>query len=213
MYDNLYMGDKMEKKKGNKSFTNKLLLVLIVVCFLGASYFIYSFFADQRAQYANADLALDKASTIIDKKTDYRSKTPDVGTVIGKIKIEGLTGDLPIIEGDDAKLSLAHGVGHIQGTPLPGENSQTVLSAHRETFFKALADIKDGDIVVVTMPYGTFKYRINRQIIVGTDDASAKKIYSTAGLKKERIALITCYPFTAWSIPSKRFVAYGDLIS
>lgn len=213
MCDNLYIGDKMEKKKKNKSLTGKLLITLIVVCFLGASYFIYSYFADQRAQYANADLALDKASTVIDAKTDYRNKTPHVGTVIGKIRIEGLTSDLPIIEGDDPSLSLAHGVGHIPGTPLPGENNQTVLSAHRETFFKALKDIKDGDIVVVTMPYGVYKYKINREIIVGTDEASAKKVYSTAGLKKERIALITCYPFEAWSIPNKRFVAYGDLIN
>lgn len=214
MYGNLYVGDKMkDKKKKNKGILNKILLVLMAICLVGASYFIYSYFADQKAQYANAEIALDKASTVIDKKTDYRKKAPDIGNVIGTIKIEGLTSEMPIIEGADLNLSLAHGVGHLEGTPLPGEKNQSVFSAHRETFFSSLKDLKKGDIVVVKMPYGTYKYKITRELIVGTDQASADKVYSTAGMKDERIALITCYPFEAWTSPNQRYVAYGDLIS
>lgn len=199
--------DKTRRRKVSQT----ILAILIIVCFATSGYFLYKYFDDQNQQWKNSDVALTKADTALKKKTDYRKKTPSVGTVIGKIKIEGLTEDMPIIEGEDLNLAMAHGVGHIEHTPLPGTyTGQPAFSAHRETFFNALKDAEVGDIVTVYMPYGTYRYKISKSIIVKPDEGG--KIFTTEGVNKERIVLITCYPFTAWSSPSKRIAFFADLM-
>ncbi len=118
---------------------------------------------------------------------------------------------MPIIEGDDLSLAMSQGVGHIPGSTMPGTyTGQPAFSGHRETFFKALKNAKEGDIVTVSMPYGTYQYKISKKIIVKPDESA--KVYTTEGINKERIVLITCYPFEAWTNPSKRIAFFADLI-
>lgn len=197
----------MDKKK-NKGLS-RFLIVVVIICALVAGFFIYKYFDDMDKQYNNANLAMGK----IDKVVDYRGKKIPVGTVIGTIQMDGLTNQMPIVEGVDEQLALAHGVGHVDGTDLPGQEGLSVFSGHRETFFSALASIKDGDYVTVRMAYGTYKYKINKTMVVGTDQKSVDKVYSKDNINEESIALITCYPFQAWTFPNERFVAYGDLVS
>ncbi|MDR3215260.1 MAG: class D sortase [Bacilli bacterium] len=204
----------MSERKKKNNVIKRILQLLIIVCLVLSAFFLYRYFDDINSQYRNSEISLKKVTTILEKKTDIRKKDnkPLVGDPIGKITIEGLTGEMPIIEGADIKLAMAYGVGHIDFTPLPGTNTgQPAFSAHRETFFKALKDAKVGDVVVVTMPYGTYKYKISKSMIVNPDEGA--KVYNHSDMKsKERIALITCYPFSAWSSPDKRIVFYADLI-
>lgn len=199
--------------KKSKKTVQRILTLLIVACFAVAGYFLFSYFNGNAQQWKNSETALLKANDVIKTKVDYRKTKVDIGKVIGKIRVEGLTDDMPIIEGDSLDLAMAHGVGHIQSTPQVGSNTgQPAFSGHRETFFKALQNVKNGDVVVVSMPYGTYRYKITHHIITGSGQKAANKIYSTAGIKTERIVLITCYPFSPLSNPSKRIAFYGDLI-
>ncbi|MDL2211941.1 class D sortase [Erysipelotrichaceae bacterium OttesenSCG-928-M19] len=200
-----------EKAKKKSSLISKLLGILIILCFVSAGVFIYKYFDDINSQWDNSEVALVDAEKALAAKTDYRKEQPIIGTVIGKIKIEGLTGDMPLIEGDDIQLSMAYGVGHLQDTPMPGTFSgQPAVSAHRETFFRPLKDVKMGDIVTITMPYGKFQYRISKKVIAKPNEG--EKIFNTEGIEKERIVLITCYPFAAWTSPDERIAFYADLI-
>lgn len=198
----------------NKTIMKRIIQLLIIICFAVAAFFLYKYFNDINSQYRNAETSIKEAKTTIKDKTDVRKTKPSIGTPIGTVKIEGLTDEMPIIEGDDLNLSMTKGVGHVESTPLPGTYSKTqpvALSAHRETFFKPLKDAKDGDIVVVTMPYGTYRYKITSHIIVNPDEGN--KVYTTQGMKSsERIVLITCYPFSPWSNPAKRIAFFGDLV-
>ena len=197
----------MEKKK--RSLISWILLFLIIICMATSAFFIAKHFISLNEQNSNAEVALKDADDLIKKKGDL--KNVQVGTVIGKIKVEGLTDEMPIIEGDDMALSLNHGVGHVTSTPFPGKGGQPAVSGHRETFFRPLKDAKKGDIVTVTMPYGTYTYEITHSIIVEPDKGN--EVYNALTNEKERLILITCYPFNQLFPPNERIVFYAKLIS
>ncbi|HVR69862.1 MAG TPA: hypothetical protein VMT87_03375 [Vicinamibacteria bacterium] len=58
------------------------------------------------------------------------------------------TSRLPAMVGPQARRfvpTLRRAVGHLSGTPLPGEEGNVVLAGPRDTFFRALKDIRDSD--------------------------------------------------------------------
>lgn len=197
--------------KKNKSIVQKILLALIIISFAISGFLIFNYINSNNQQFKNADTALIKADNIIKEKKDIKKKRPPVGTVIGKMYVKGLTNSMPILEGEDLDLVMNHGVGHIESTPLPGEKGNSALSAHRETFFRPLENMKNGDIVVVEMPYGTFKYKVVDKIIVKPDQGN--KVYNYTFKKGEGITLITCYPFNPLSSPDKRIAFFAEIIN
>ena len=46
--------------------------------------------------------------------------------------------------------TLAFGPGHVDGTPLPGDPGNSVLSGHRDTHFAFLRELRSGDILLVS---------------------------------------------------------------
>ena len=73
-----------------------------------------------------------------------------------------------LMEGDDPK-TLRRAVGHIPGTPLPGHPGNAALSGHRDTFFRPLRNIREGDMIVVTTLEGEFRYRVVSTRIVSSE--------------------------------------------
>jgi len=199
-----------QKKKAN-SLTKALLNILIVLCFGSAIFFAGRYFYDIWLQNRNAEQALVVANEVIDSGEDLRDADLNIGQVIGRMYIEGLIEPTPIIEGDDFYLSLNHGIGRVSQTRMPGSGFGIVaLSAHRETFFRPLMNVKMGDIVTVEMSYGTFRYKIVDSMIVNPDEG--ERVYSEAGLEGERLALITCYPFNNFLPPNQRAIFFADRI-
>jgi len=205
-------------KKKNKTL-QRILMIIILVCLSAAAFFLYKYFDDINSQYRNAETALISANDAIKKGDDLRNTQPACGTPIGKVRIEGVTDDMPIIFGEGLDCAMNRGVGMIDPATnstasWPGtlEGKQPALSAHRETFFSALRNVSTGDTVVVTMPYGTFKYKITNSIIINPEDGA--KVYNTKGIAadSERLVLITCYPFNVWQSPNKRIAFFADLV-
>ena len=200
-----------EKKNKSRKIQNRILNVIIVLCLMAALGFAGKYFYDIHVQKSNAEQALVVADKVIDSKKDIRKEPIDIGTVIGRMSIDGLIPPTPILEGDDLALALNHGIGRITSTRMPGTGVGVVaLSAHRETFFAPLRDAKIGDIVKVEMPYGTFNYKITDSFVVNPDQG--EKVYSEEGLTKERLVLITCYPFNNFLPPNQRAIFFADLI-
>jgi len=117
--------------------------------------------------------------------TDY----PSVGDHIGSITIPALDKVLPIIQGTGNK-QLKKGVGHFIQSVLPGEADNCVLSAHRDTFFSELGNLKLGDQIIVETTAGIFTYEVSCARIVDKDDKTV--IVST---DQAVLTLTTCYPF------------------
>lgn len=201
------------KQKKKHSLSSALLLLLSLSLFAYAGYLGWDYYSDILNQNRNAEVALVEAIEVIDSKIDFRKEKPADGTRIGKVRLEGYTDFMPILEAadeNDINVAMDYGVGRVGTSALPGENKQVVLSAHRETFFSQIGNIKEGDIITVVMPYGTFKYKFRDHKIVRPHESD--KVYSFDELETEELVLITCYPFGFWTSPDFRYIVYADLI-
>lgn len=126
--------------------------------------------------------------------------------LIGRLEIPRLGLSAIFIEGDDAK-ALRRAVGHIPGTPLPGQSGNIALTGHRDTFFRPLRNIRENDIVVVTTLRGEFRYRVVSLRVVLPDDVA---VLNTS--EGEILTLVTCYPFYFVGAAPDRFIVRAERI-
>jgi sortase A len=122
------------------------------------------------------------------------------GDLIGRIEIPRLRMSTVVFEGTgDGVLRI--GVGHLAGSPLPGERGNVVLAAHRDTFFRPLRDIRKQDVIDVVTPNGMRRYRVDSTTIVTPDHTEVLGPAPGATL-----TLVTCYPFDWFGHAPKRFI-------
>jgi sortase A len=93
-----------------------------------------------------------------------------------------------IVEGTSHK-ELLIGPGHLQETPEPGMPGNSVISGHRDTFFRRIHELSNGDIILVQHNGKTFSYEVTGKKIVSPYDISV--IQPSDGT---HLTLITCYP-------------------
>lgn len=111
-----------------------------------------------------------------------------------------------VVEGTGRK-QLLLGPGHLESTPAPGENGNSVISAHRDTFFRHIYELQKGDEVLVQRNGKTFKYVVlSKRIVQPTD-------YSVVDATKDaRLTLITCYPTYYIGPAPERLVVVSKLV-
>jgi sortase A len=97
--------------------------------------------------------------------------------------------------------TLRTAVGHIPGTALPGAAGNVALAGHRDTFFRALRNIRKNDSIDVQTGHGTYRYLVESTEIVGPRDVAVLK--ASGG---ETLTLVTCYPFYYVGSAPKRFI-------
>ncbi len=124
---------------------------------------------------------------------------PD-GGLVGRVEVPKLHLSAVVFQGTTASV-LDHGVGHLDGSPLPGQNGNVVLAAHRDTFFRSLRNIHEGDDVTVETQYGTRTYKVASTEIVPPTDVSVLD-----PTLRPALTLITCYPFYYVGHAPKRFI-------
>jgi sortase A len=89
--------------------------------------------------------------------------------------------------------TMAFGPGHVDGTALPEAVGNCVISAHRDTQFAVLREVKIGDeIVLQTRDGRSVRYRVRLQRVVDQNDTSL--LEPSPG---RVLTLITCFPFDA----------------
>ncbi|TMM16400.1 MAG: class E sortase [Actinobacteria bacterium] len=131
---------------------------------------------------------------------------PPEGRAVGIIRIPRIGLDKAIVEGTDTA-DLRQGPGHYAGTPLPGQPGNSAVAGHRTTYgapFSRLDELRSGDQVVVITPQGTFRYNINRSLVVEPSDVSV-----IAPVNANELTLTTCTPrFSA----ARRLVVQATLV-
>lgn len=105
-----------------------------------------------------------------------------------------------VLEGDGDGI-LAEAAGHVPTTALPGGAGNVVVAGHRDTFFRALRNIRMGDRIAFTTTAGTYHYRVENIHKVGPRDV---QVLQASGYP--RLTLITCYPFNFIGAAPMRFV-------
>ncbi len=105
--------------------------------------------------------------------------------------------------------ALAFGPGHLPGTPLPGDQGTSVLSAHRDTHFAWIKNLKMGDRLEVEKADGSqIAFSVKRSWIAPYDKSGID-----ADSDDTKLALSTCYPFEAKTRGPMRYIVEAQLIS
>jgi sortase A len=129
------------------------------------------------------------------------------GSLVGRIEIPRLDLYAVVFEGttDD---TLARGVGHLTGSAAPGGRGNLVLAGHRDTFFRELRAIRNGDNITIRSLDGEFRYRVESTAIVYPDQTEVLR----AG-NEPSLTLITCFPFRYIGNAPQRFVVRARMIA
>jgi sortase A len=138
------------------------------------------------------------AARSLDRRTDD-------GDAIGRITINRIHLNTVVVEGTAAE-DLRKGPGHYPGTPLPGERGTVGIAGHRTTYgapFRKINQVKPRDLIVVTMPYGKFTYRVERTRIVKPTD-----VWVTQRVSYDRLILSACHPLYS---AAQRIVVFARL--
>lgn len=152
---------------------------------------------------------------LVDERITYTGETtttaqgafPSFGEEFGKIEIEKLSLIAPLYQGDTEEL-LSKGAGHFYGSALPGEGSNVVFSAHRNTFFAHLGELTPGDRITLDTSGGVFVYEMVDAVIISENDEQYIMPTST-----EQLTLLTCYPFDFIGETAQRYLVRCRLIS
>ena len=119
---------------------------------------------------------------------------------LGVLHIPRLKVVAPVLPGTD-DWTLNRGVGHIDDTALPGSTGNIGIAAHRDSYFRALKDIVNGDVITIETVRGADAYRVERIWIVDPEDVSV--IDPT---EAPSVTLVTCYPFYFIGPAPRRFI-------
>jgi sortase A len=131
---------------------------------------------------------------------------PAKRAVIGRLEIPRLQLAVMVREGADEG-TLSRAVGHIPGTALPGNVGNVGLAGHRDTFFRALRNIRADDTITLETTDGTYRYLVKSTKIVTPRDISV--LNASGG---ETLTLVTCYPFYYVGSAPKRFIVRAALM-
>jgi sortase A len=123
-----------------------------------------------------------------------------------RVSIPKINLDVIVVEGTNHK-ALRLGPGHLKSTPMPGELGNSVISAHRDTFFRHIYELTKGDQIDVTRDGHDFIFEVIGKRIVKPDDLSVVKNSNDA-----RLTLITCYPTYYIGPAPERLVVVAKLI-
>ena len=104
-----------------------------------------------------------------------------------------------------SELVLNRGVGHITGTPLPGEAGNIGIAGHRDGYFRGLKDIALGDVIQIETLRGGSDYTITETWIVEPPD-----VWVLDPTESPSVTLVTCYPFYYAGSAPKRFIVRAE---
>jgi sortase A len=135
------------------------------------------------------------------ERPQAQSKPPvRKGDVLGRMDIPRLGMSVAVLQGTSSRV-LRLGIGHIAGTPLPGEDGNIGIAGHRDTFFRGLKDIRKNDEIQLQTASGLSRYTVDWAKVVANDDQSV-----LAPSNESALTLVTCYPFYFVGPAPKRFV-------
>ena len=109
---------------------------------------------------------------------------------VGRLVFVRQARELVVLSGDSGR-TLAFGPGHRIQTAAPGAAGNSVVSGHRDTHFRVLRELRQGDEVRVQGRDGAWRsYRVAGAQIV---DKSRVDLAEDHG--RDELTLVTCWPF------------------
>ena len=111
---------------------------------------------------------------------------------VARLRVPAHGVDLIVLDGVSGR-TLAFGPGHLPGSAVPGHPGVAVVSGHRDTHFRFLRNVREGDeIAVETSGRASARFRVRETAVVDARTAVLAGADGAVGM-----VLVTCYPFDA----------------
>jgi sortase A len=127
--------------------------------------------------------------------------------LLTRLEIPRISLDAVVVEGDSPR-QLLLGPGHIVQTALPGDTGNSVIAGHRDTFFRHIFELNQGDEIIVQRSGQSFRYEVTGKKVVKPEDVSVLRPTPDAEL-----TLITCYPTYYLGPAPERLVVFSKLLA
>jgi sortase A len=124
----------------------------------------------------------------------------DTSGLVGRFEIPRLGISAMVTEGVTDQ-ALGRGIGHVPDTAFPGEQGNVGLAAHRDTYFRRLKEVAQGDRIRLDTPDGVFSYEVEWAQVVNPD-----RVDLLEDTGRPTMTLVTCYPFNWVGSAPQRFV-------
>jgi LPXTG-site transpeptidase (sortase) family protein len=172
---------------------------LLLLLYVSGQY--WEMYASQRKLVLKWQQQTAPPASISSKESD----APSDG--LTRLTIDKIKLDAVIVEGSSRK-ALKFGPGHMEDSPLPGNSGNSVIVAHRDTFFRHLDELKDGDEINLRRQGELYRFEVTgRRIVEPTDLSALRQSLSP------QLTLITCYPTHYVGPAPKRLVVVARLIA
>ncbi|WP_129645245.1 class D sortase [Peristeroidobacter agariperforans] len=147
-----------------------------------------------------ADHVVDMSSWSATRIAAYRNRAPLKQKPEAILRIPSIGLVVPVFAGTSPEI-LDQAAGRIERTSPFGASGNTGIAAHRDGFFRALRNVKVGDVLQVDLPDATVSYRIVSTRIVDPSETGVLRATT-----EPTITLVTCYPFYFAGSAPQRFI-------
>ena len=111
---------------------------------------------------------------------------------VARLLVPARNADVLVLAGASSR-TLAFGPGHLDGSSMPGDPGNAIITAHRDTHFRFLQHAAIGDEVVVERTDGAQRhFRIRASYV-----ADHRALNLPRDTPRPTLTLVTCFPFDA----------------
>ncbi len=195
-------------------FCQYLCLLLAMVCLgdVALDYLRARITQSYQSWRLDRDLRLHRGRPLLPAPAATgRSPAPAVpslpdGSLVGRVEIPRIGISVMVLEGDGDDI-LGKAAGHVPASALPGGPGNVAIAGHRDSFFRALRNIRKDDQITFTTVEGTYYYQVASLEKVDPQDL---QVLQPTG--HPTLTLITCYPFNYIGPAPRRFVVQASEI-
>ncbi|HEV2176358.1 MAG TPA: class D sortase [Terriglobia bacterium] len=127
--------------------------------------------------------------------------------LVARLEIPSAGVSVAVMEGVDAR-TLRQAVGHMPGTAFPGAAGNIVLAAHRDTFFRGLRNVHEGDPITLNTLHGSFTYVVDSLQVIQPQDVGV-----LGSIPRPTLTLVTCYPFYFVGPAPERYIVRAHQVT
>jgi sortase A len=177
-----------------------IVLGAILLGYVGVEY--YTMYSSQRQLAREWQAQQERAKLQPSDKAEVKI----VSDGLTRLSIPKINLTAVVVEGVGRK-QLLLGPGHIKDTPAPGSDGNSVISAHRDTFFRHIYELNKGDIITVERNGMTYNYKVTGKKVTDPNDVSVLK-----HTNDPQLTLITCYPTYYVGPAPERLVVFSKRV-
>ena len=179
-----------------------MLVGLLTLAYVGSEYF--AMYREQKSLAAEWTKQENDRMRLASEHVNQQARVND-GII--RLQIPKIDLDAYVLEGSGRK-QLKLGVGRITTSAIPGEIGNAVVTAHRDTFFRHIVELKKGDEIIVRRNGERMVFQMTSNKVVKPSDVSVLRATDFP-----QLTLITCYPTYYIGPAPERLVVFSKLVS